>query len=285
MTTALPYFLYSSGILIREGLEALLVIIALLAAVREAGQERRARDIYAGALIAIAMSLALAWAVNHVIEDNTSDTLEGIFQLLAAATLFYVSSWLTARGQSERWRDFLNRKVEAARGLNGPSIALALTAFLAVMREGAETIVFFQALLAGATETAEHHAVTAGLLAGGVVLAAVFAVLRKAAYHIPLGSFFRATSVLLYALAVIFVGQGIASFQESGVMHATFVDHVPTIQMLGLFPTVQTLAAQAVLLALAAAAMVLPMRTPRAAAGQPPSASPAADAAPRARIA
>lgn len=286
MTTVLPYFLYSSGILIREGLEAMLVIIALLAAVREAGQERRARDIYAGALIALGTSLALAWAVNHVIEDNTSDTLEGIFQLLAAATLFYVSSWLTARGQSERWRDFLNRKVEAARGLNGPSIALGLTAFLAVMREGAETIVFFQALLAGATATAERHAVTAGLLAGGVVLAVVFAVLRKAAYHIPLGSFFRATSVLLYALAVIFVGQGIASFQESGVMHATFVDHVPTIQMLGLFPTVQTIVAQTALLALAAAAMVVPtMRPRRRASHETASASPAADAVPRARIA
>ncbi|HZO83302.1 MAG TPA: FTR1 family protein [Candidatus Binataceae bacterium] len=285
MNTALPYFLYSSGILIREGLEALLVIIALLAAVREAGQERRVRDIYAGALTAIAMSLALAWAVNHLIEDNTSDTLEGIFQLLAAATLFYVSSWLTARAQSERWRDFLTRKVEAARALNGPSIALGLTAFLAVMREGAETIVFFQALLAGATETAERHAVTAGLLAGAVVLAVVFAVLRKAAYHIPLGSFFRTTSVLLYALAVIFVGQGIASFQESGVVRATFVDHVPTVQMLGLFPTIQTLAAQGALIALAAAAMVIPpmRRARRGARGEAAALAPRGEA--RARTA
>lgn len=259
MPTALPYFLYSLGILVREGSEALLVIIALLAAVREAGQERRARDIYAGALLALAISLALAWAVNHVIADDTSDTLEGIFQLLAAATLFYVSSWLTARAQSERWRSFLNSKVEAARDLSGPSLALGLTAFLAVMREGAETIVFFQALLAGATATIERHAVTAGLLVGCATLAVIFAVLRKAAYHIPLGSFFRATSVLLYALAVIFVGQGIASFQESGVMHATFVNYVPTVQTLGLFPTVQTLAAQGLLLGLAALAIFVPM--------------------------
>lgn len=263
METALPYFLYSLGILVREGLEALLVIIALLAAVREAGQEHRARDIYAGALVAIAMSLALAWAVNHIIQDNTSDTFEGIFQLMAAATLFYVSSWLTARAQADRWRKFLNNKVESARSVKGPSMALAATAFLAVMREGAETIVFFQALLAGATQTVERHAITAGLLAGGAVLTVTFVVLRKAAYWIPLGSFFRATSVMLYALAVIFVGQGIASFQESGVMHTTFVSHVPTIQVLGLFPTVQTLVAQGVLLILAAAAMLLPMMSGR----------------------
>ena len=258
MPTVLPYFLYSLGILVREGSEALLVVVALLAAVREAGQERRARDIYAGALLALGLSLALAWAVNHLIADDTSDTLEGVFQLLAAATLFYVSSWLTARGQSDRWRTFLHDKVEASRDIAGPSIALGLTAFLAVMREGAETIVFFQALLGGATETAERHAVMAGLLAGALALGVIFLVLRKAAFRIPLGSFFTATSVLLYGLAVIFVGQGISSFQESGVMRATFVDHVPTIQALGLFPTVQTLAAQAAMLGLAALALFAP---------------------------
>jgi high-affinity iron transporter len=258
LPTVLPYFLYSLGILVREGSEALLVVVALLAAVREAGQERRARDIYAGALLALGVSLVLAWAVNHLIADDTSDTLEGVFQLLAAATLFYVSSWLTARGQSDRWRTFLHDKVEASRDIAGPSIALGLTAFLAVMREGAETIVFFQALLGGATETAERHAVMAGLLAGALALGVIFLVLRKAAFRIPLGSFFTATSVLLYGLAVIFVGQGISSFQESGLMRATFVDHVPTIQALGLFPTVQTLAAQAAMLGLAALALFAP---------------------------
>ena len=273
MPTALPYFLYSLGILVREGAEALLVIVALLAAVREAGQERRARDIYAGALLALGLSLALAWAVNHLIADDTSDTLEGVFQLLAAATLFYVSSWLTARAQSDRWRAFLHNKIEASRDLAGPSIALGLTAFLAVMREGAETIVFFQALLGGATEAVERHAVMAGLATGAIALGVIFLVLRKAASRIPLGSFFTATSVLLYALAVIFVGQGIASFQESGVMRATFVDHVPTIQSLGLFPTVQTLAAQAVMLGLAALALLAPAGRLRRRGGDAPAAA------------
>jgi high-affinity iron transporter len=270
--TALPYFFYSLGILVREGSEALLVIVALLAAVHEAGQERRARDIYAGALLALGLSLALAWAVNHLIADDTSDTLEGVFQLLAAATLFYVSSWLTARGQSERWRTFLHNKVEASRDVAGASIALGLTAFLAVMREGAETIVFFQALLGGATETVERHAVIAGLAAGALALGVIFLVLRKAAFRIPLGSFFTATSVLLYTLAVIFVGQGIASFQESGVMSTTFVDHVPTVQVLGLFPTVQTLAAQAVMLGLAALALFAPLGGRRGKRGDAPAA-------------
>jgi high-affinity iron transporter len=250
-----PYFLYALGILFREGLEALLVIIALVAAARQAGQSARVRDIYVGALIALGVSLALAWAVRHVIGDNTSDTLEGIFQLLAAVTLFYVSSWMTAKTQARRWKSFINARLETASRNTGPSLALGLTAFLAVMREGAETIVFFQALAAGATEAAERHAVMMGLIAGGVALALTFAVLRKLTYLIPIGPIFSVTSILLYALAVVFAGQGIASFQESGLIGATYLSHVPTVPMLGLAPTVETLAAQAFLLVLAIAAL------------------------------
>src|SRR5271154_196147 len=168
-TTALPYFLYSSGILFREGLEALLVIIALVAGTRETGQTARVRDIYLGAGIAVGASAALAWAVNHFIADNTSDTLEGIFQLLAAATLFYVSSWMTSKGQAKQWNNFIRAQVDAAK--SGPGLALGLAAFLAVMREGAETIVFFQALMAGATERVERHAIALGVAAGAVALA------------------------------------------------------------------------------------------------------------------
>jgi high-affinity iron transporter len=265
-STVIPYFLYSSGILLREGLEALLVIIALVAGTREAGQAARARDVYTGGLLAVGVSIALAWAVNHLIGDNTSDTLEGIFQITAAATLFYVSSWLTAKSQAHQWKSFIKAQVDAAKHSKGPSIALGLTAFLAVMREGAETIVFFQALVSGATERAERHAVFAGVVAGAIGLAVIFLCLRNLVSRIPIGAFFSATSVLLYALAVIFVGQGIASFQESGVMSATFINHLPTLPMFGFFPTVQTIVAQAMLILLAAAAAFVPMaRRPRAA--------------------
>ena len=258
-STVISYFLYSSGILLREGLEALLVIIALVASTREAGQEARARDIYAGGLLAVGVSIALAWVVNNLIGDNTSDTLEGVFQLTAAATLFYVSSWLTSKSQAKKWNSFIKAQVDAAKRSKGPSIALGLTAFLAVMREGAETIVFFQALVSGATERPERHAVFAGVIVGAVVLAVIFFGLRNLVSRIPIGAFFSVTSILLYTLAVVFVGQGIASFQESGVMGATFIDHLPTLPMLGFFPTVQTVIAQGILILLAAAAVFVPM--------------------------
>jgi high-affinity iron transporter len=256
--TALPYFLYSSGILFREGLEALLVVIALVAGARQAGQVSRVRDIYAGVCAALVTSLILAWAVNHLLADNTSDTLEGIFQLFAAATLFYVSSWMTAKTQASHWKGFIDAQVQAARRSPGPSLALGLTAFLAVMREGAETIVFFQALAAGATETVERHAIFLGVIAGAGALGITFVALHKLAYLVPIGRVFAVTSILLYVMAVVFAGQGVASFQESGVMGATFVGGVPTVPMLGVYPTIQTLAAQALLLMLALGAIFRP---------------------------
>jgi high-affinity iron transporter len=256
--TAVAYFFYSLGILFREGMEAMLVVVALAAATRGAGRIGRSRDIYAGALAAIVASIVLAWVVNNIITDDASDTLEGVFQLFAAATLFYVSSWMTSKGQSDRWMKFISHKLQSAERSTVPGIALGLTAFLAVMREGAETIVFFQALTSGATEAVERHAVTAGIVVAAVALAASFVVIKRAADRIPIRIFFQTTSILLYAMAIVFVGQGIASLQEASRVSATFVNYAPTIPMLGVFPTVQSLGAQAVLLMLAAAAVLVP---------------------------
>ncbi len=253
--TTLPYFFYSAGILFREGLEAMLVIIALAAGARISN---RSRDVYGGAAVAIVASIVLAWAVNHVIADNTSDTLEGCFQVLAAATLFMVSSWLTAKSQADRWLKFISHKVESAEATAVPAFALGLTAFLAVMREGAETIVFFEALASGASAVAERHEIAAGIVIAAVALALTFVILTRAAHRLPIGWFFSVTSILLYGLAVVFIGQGVASLQEAEVIHATFVNHVPTIEMLGIFPTIESLTAQAILLLFAAGAIFLP---------------------------
>lgn len=256
--TAVPYFLYAFGIILREGLEAILVIIALAAGTRGIEGHDRSRDVYGGAILAVIASVALAWAVNHLIGDDASDTLEGVFQFLAAATLFYVSSWLTSKAQSDQWHKFIRSKVENARASAAPSIALGLTAFLAVIREGGETIVFFQALTAGATLTAERHAVMMGIVAGAIGLALIFWVLTRAAYRIPLRAVFSVTSVMLYALAVVFIGQGVASWQESGMLSATFIDHVPQITALGIFPTVQSIGAQLILIVVAILSYLLP---------------------------
>ncbi|MGH7779205.1 MAG: FTR1 family iron permease [Candidatus Binataceae bacterium] len=263
--TAAPYFLYALGIILREGLEAMLVIVALAAGTRNVGGRDRSRDVYLGAMLAVVASIALAWAVNHVIGDDASDTLEGAFQFLAAATLFYVSSWLTSKAQADQWSRFISDKVESARHSTVPAIALGLTAFLAVIREGGETIVFFQALTAGATLGAERHAVMLGIAAGAIGLAIIFWVLTRAAHKLPLRAVFTVTSLMLYALAVVFIGQGVASWQESGVLGATFIEHIPQIPVLGLFPTVQSIGAQLFLITVAMLSYFMPRGRDRSA--------------------
>jgi high-affinity iron transporter len=258
-----PYFLYSFGILLREGLEALLVVIALAAGARTTDQRDRSRDVYVGAILALVASAIMAWMVNDLIGDDASDTLEGAFQFLAAATLFYVSSWLTSKNQHDRWNKFISDKLRSAEQSSVPAFALGATAFLAVIREGGETIVFFQGLTAGATELTERHAVFAGIIAALLALAVVFWILTRAAYRIPLGTVFSVTSILLYALAVVFIGQGVGSWQEANVLPATFIDHVPQIPAIGLFPTLESIGAQLVLILLAVGALFGPRAVAR----------------------
>ncbi|MGD1029433.1 FTR1 family protein [Candidatus Binatus soli] len=255
--TVLSYFLYSVGILFREGTEAMLVIVALTAATREPGRHTHPRDIYAGAAAAIVASILLAVAVNYLISDDASDTLEGVFQLFAAATLLYVISRLIANSQSERSSRFIRAKLRNAERIGLPALALGLTAFLAVMRKGADTIVSLQALSAGAAAGAEHYAVAAGIAAAAFALAALFVIIEWSAGKIAFPIVCKTAAVMLYAMAVIFIGQGVASLQEADWVAATFVDYVPTLPALGIFPTVQTLGAQATLL-LAATALFVP---------------------------
>jgi high-affinity iron transporter len=253
-STTAAYFLYSTGILLREGFEALLVVVALTAAVGQLRNRRAVRSIYLGAALAVLASVCLAWSLGDLLSDNASDGLEGVFQLLGAATLLYVSSWLGIRGQAGNWKAFVRSRVEHASHSYTPAAALALTAFAAVMREGAETIVFFQALLAGADQGSERRAVTGGIVLAAFGLVVLAIVLQRAASWLPIGRFFSVTSALLGALAVVFVGQGIASLQEAGILHATLVAQIPTIKILGLFPTVQSLSAQLALLLVVVAA-------------------------------
>ena len=108
-----------------------------------------------------------------------------------------------------------------------------------------------------------------GVVAGGIGLAIIFWVLTRAAYRIPLRAVFSVTSIMLYALAVVFIGQGVASWQESGMLSATFIDHVPQITALGIFPTVQSIGAQLILIAVAILSYFMPRGKSQTAGEQP----------------
>ena len=143
-------------ILFREGIEAMLVVAALVAYLRRSGYSDKVKVIWWGCGLALVASVAAAWLLNSVIQASGAnrEMLEGVTMLIAASVLIYVSYWLTAKKDADRWQAFVKEKMDKAMG-EGSLFALGLVAFLAVFREGAETILFYQALVVGFSRTGE----------------------------------------------------------------------------------------------------------------------------------
>ena len=248
-------FLSSLFILTREGFEAILVIAAIAAYLVRSGNADRVGLVYWSAGLAVLASAALAYALQSLFEISgaNQEILEGAAMLLAVAVLFFVSNWMLGKAGGEAWKNYLDGKVRAAVA-GGNAFALGSAAFLAVFREGAETIIFYQALFADTNEGREM--IWAGMAAATAVLAALFVLLRYGSMVLPLKPFFIGTSILLFAMAVSFAGGGIKELQEADVVGVTPVSWLGTVDVLGVYPTLETLAAQALLLALTAGSVL-----------------------------
>jgi len=243
-------FFDSFIIILREGFEAILVISALIAYLVKTGHGDKKRKIYLGALLALIASAVTAVVINTIITVSgpAREGLEGATMLTATAVLFYVSYWLISKAEVGRWQRFIKGKIEAS--LSGRSVfALSSAAFLAVYREGAETILFYQALHSSAGEDGAA-VVMYGFAAGSVILALVYLAIKYLSLKIPLGPFFALTSTLLYYLAFSFAGKGMLEIQEAGWISTTPVTF-PTIHLLGIYPSLEGIVLQGVLLAAA----------------------------------
>jgi high-affinity iron transporter len=181
------------------------------------------------------------------------EIIEGGTLLIAVAVLFSVSYWLISRVEAAKWQQFIKEKVTVALDQGGGR-ALAIVAFLAVYREGAETALFYQALINEGSNVVLP--IVSGIVVGGIVLAVIFTLFYRFGVRIPLRPFFGVTSVLLYYMAFVFTGKGIRELQEGNAVSATFISHFPTVDWLGVYPTWQTLIAQLILLTLFAFAVL-----------------------------
>lgn len=241
-TVAVEAFL----ILIREGVEALLVVAAIAATVRRSGSPERVRAVGHGVGWALIASLVTAFAANRLLTGAEAaagrEALEGVTVLIAAAVLFYVSCWLFAKSAAGRWQAYLQQQVGQALG-GGGALTLGLAAFLAVYREGAETVLFYQAL--AVANPGQEPALIGGLVAATLCLILGYRGLEALSLRLPLGRFFAITAALLFALSVVFVGQGMLELQEARWVSATPVDWLPQVAWLGLFPTVESAGLQA----------------------------------------
>jgi high-affinity iron transporter len=243
-------------ILAREGLEAVLLVVAILAVLGRAGRRDAARFVHAGWITALACGAATWWIASSVVAMSgaSREVIEGVSALAAAVILFYVSYWLLSKTEAARWQAFLDDRLKSAlsRGSLG---MLAFLSFVAVYRECFETVLFFQALAAEAGPKGQS-ALAAGIGAGSVVLGLLALVVFRFGRRLPMRRFFAASSVLLYGLSVVLAGHGVAALQEAGWIPATPVS-LFRFEWLGIYPTVQGLAVQGVLLVAALAALPL----------------------------
>lgn len=248
-TTPWSTFLESFMIILREGFEAILVLGAVVAFLIKTGHRRRVRDIWIGAGAGVAASAVLAYMLRTALAavPASREVIEGVTLLVAVAVLFSVSYWLLSKVEAARWQQFIRDRVTSALE-HGGSLALGFVAFLAVFREGAETALFFQALITRAEGSLVP--VFAGIAAGGVALTVVFLLFYRFGVRIPLRPFFAVTSAVLYWMAFVFSGKGVKELQEGGVMPRTLLPSFPHVEALGIYPTVETILVQGVLVVL-----------------------------------
>ncbi|MEP7327553.1 MAG: cytochrome c/FTR1 family iron permease [Gemmatimonadota bacterium] len=244
-------FFNSFVILLREGLEAILILGALVTMLAKLGAGHRKRDVHIGAAAAVGASLITAAMLQTLVHvtPNRQEALEGFTMLVAVVMLFYVSYWLLSRMEVAKWNRFVRGKVEDAL-TSGSALALASVAFLAVYREGFETVLFYKALFVASGSATAAMPVLGGILAGSVVLLIVYYAINRFGVKIPLKPFFAVTSGFLYYMAFVFAGKGIAELQEGGLVSLTPVEWAPRVPAMGIYQTMETLAAQGILLAL-----------------------------------
>jgi high-affinity iron transporter len=240
-------FANSALIILREGLEAALVLAAILAMLRVMDAKSAIRYVHLGWILALVAG-GVTWIATETVltlSGRHRESMEGFISVFAAVALFYVGYWLHTRSEAKRWQAFIHDKVQDA--VSAKRIfGLMGISFFAVYREAFEVVLFYQALWL--QNDTNHGPVVWGFVAGlGALVLATFAIL-KLGLKIPLKYFFGATGTLLYIVAFIFAGNGIKELQAALWVPTTPLKLPKSIPLLGIYPTVETLAAQGLML-------------------------------------
>jgi high-affinity iron transporter len=247
-------FIAAFLIYFREGVEAALLVGALLAGLRRLGRADAMRFIHAGWIAAIPAGVLTWWVTARVIAitSDERELVEAVVALLAAAVLFSVSFWMISKAESRHWMAYLQRRLEGLSGRN--VLLLAGVSFLAVYREAAETVLFTQALL---LESEAHRLeVWLGAAAGMGAVVAVAVGIRRATERLPLGPFFAVSGLLLCALAISFAGAGMYELVAAGYLPPRPVAF-PEVPWMGIHPDLSVLLVQLTIVAVIAGAAIV----------------------------
>jgi high-affinity iron transporter len=231
-------------ILLREGVEAILVLAAIMTALIKTGRREAMKFIHMGWIGAIVLGVATWWIAENLIEISgaSREMTEGIAALFAAVILLYVGFWLHNASHSKRWKKYVEHKVDNA--MESSTLwVLGIVTFVAVYREMFETVLFYQAMWVQIDTAGSEEGFLLGIVAAIVLLVVLAFVIMRVGTRLPIKQFFQINAVLLFLLAVIFSGQGIAALQEAGVIATSILD-IPSVELLGIYPTLQSLGLQ-----------------------------------------
>jgi high-affinity iron transporter len=233
-------------ILLREGMEAILVLAAIMTFLIKADRRDALPQVHMGWIAAL-IAGALTWYAAKELLTFSSvnrELMEGYTALFSAAMLLYVGYWLHNHSHAQRWKSFIHGRIQGNVG-TGAVWGLVLISFVAVYREVAETILFYETLWLQSSN-ADYGYLLGGLISGAVVLLGIAWLIFRLGVRLPLKLFFRANATLLTVLAVVFAGHGIAALQEAGKLRVDPVSF-PEIQVLGIYPTLESLGVQLIL--------------------------------------
>lgn len=237
------------SIFLREGFEAVLIIIVLISILRAMGQPEAIRWVHVGWGAAVGVGI-ITWFASGLLLSMSGlsrELMEGAISILAVAVLVYVGFWLHRYSELKRWRDFLEAKLK--HGLNkGSYFLLAMVAFMAVFREAFEVVLFLRAIWIDLESTGQTIAGT-GVLSSFILLMGLSYFAIQESKKLPLRRLFQVCSWTMIALAVVLAGKGIHSLQEAGIVPISSVAIPVRVDLVGIYPSVQTLAVQAIVIA------------------------------------
>lgn len=244
-------FLYALIIILREGFEALIIVTAVIAYLIKTGNSKHLGIVYSSLSVAVILSLVTAYAINLIfgsqMAGQSREILEGVVMLIAVLLLFYVGFWLLSNAGAKKWSSYIQGQVTNSLS-SGDSKTLWWTVFLAVYREGAETVLFYMALIFDAKSSSALSMVGLGFGIGLVALLIIYFIMKVFSLKIPIKPFFIITSAIIFYMSIVFVGKGVMELVEGKLFVPTTIQGFPTITWLGIYPYYESLVPQIILI-------------------------------------
>ncbi len=236
------------SILLREGLEAFLVIMVILGIINASGIRASKMYVHAGWIVAAICGVILWLIGGQLIQSHMEqvELMEGAIALVAVGMLLYIGFWLHGKSEAAKWKEYVTSQIK--RFTSGGSLAgLFAFSFIVVFREVFESVLFLSAINVESAGKQEK-AILLGVVTAFVLVIVMAYVVLKFSARLPIPKLFKISSIVMGILAVILIGKGVHSLQETGIIPIHGIASLPHVELLGLFPTVETLASQLVVL-------------------------------------